>query len=182
MQRTHHFGSAHSCVSWYSVASMTYFPQDTPCWGSVLAGTATLLVSVLHGYCTPCFYCICNSWSISYSCFICGSYFTCDSCYVHCSCCTPYPVLVAWLHHPWSLNIPGHGGVIGISLWRGPGSFMFFFIKQGGLSFGYCLVKTLLMLAVQVPYGHKWQWHRGHCLYRDVVRHPGLSGLVQYLS
>ena len=73
-------------------------------------------------------------------------------------------------------------GIVGISLWRGPGSFVLFSIKRGGLSFGYCLVKMLLVLAVQVPYGCKWQWHWGHCLYWDIVHRPGLSGLVQYLS
>ena len=71
------------------------------------------------------------------------------------------------------------GGIIQISLWRGPGSFVLFSIKRGRLSFGYCLVETLLVLVVQVPHSCKQQWHR---LHRNVVRHPGLSGLVQYLS
>ena len=108
MWNAHHFGSVRSCVSWYSAAGMTYLPPDTPCWGSILAGTATLLVSVPHGYHAACSYCTCDSWSISYSCFICGSYFTCDSCYAPCS-CVPYPILIAWLCHPWSSSIPGHG-------------------------------------------------------------------------
>ena len=88
---------------------MTYPPLDTPCWGSVLTGTATLLVSVPRGYCAPYSYCVCDSWSVSYSCFNCGSYFACDSCYVPCSCCMPYPVLFAWLRHPWSSNVFSHG-------------------------------------------------------------------------
>ena len=70
---------------------------------------ATLLVSIPRGYCAPCSYCVCDSWSFSYSCFICGSYYACNSCYVPCSCCVPCPVLIAWLHHPWSSNVPGHG-------------------------------------------------------------------------
>ena len=81
----HHFRSVRSCVSWYSAAGVTYLPLDTPCQGSVLTGTATLLVSVPRGYHAPCSYCICDSWSVSYSCFICHSYFICDSCYVSCS-------------------------------------------------------------------------------------------------
>ena len=76
---------------------------------------------------------------------------------------------------------PG-GGIIRISLLRGPDSFALFSIKWGGLLFGYCLVEALLALAVQVSYGCKWQWHWGHHLYRDIACHPGLSGLVQYLS
>ena len=162
MCSAHHFGSVQSCVSWYSAASMTYLPLDTPCWGSVLAGTATLLVSIPHGYRAPCSYCICDSLSVSYSCFICGSYFTCNSCYAPCSCCTPYPILIAWLctpgprMSPVTVFVPGmlgmfpDGGIIGISLWRGSGSFMLFSIKRGGLSLGYCLVKMLLALAVLV--------------------------------
>ena len=83
---------------------------------------------------------------------------------------------------PSMLGVFPDGGIIGISLWRGPGLFALFSIKWGGLSFGYCLVETLLVLAVQVPYGCKRQWHQGHHLYWDIVCHPGLSGLVQYLS
>ena len=83
---------------------------------------------------------------------------------------------------PCMLGVFLDGGVVRISLWRGPGSFALFSIKQGGLSFGYCLVKMLLALAVQVPCGCKQQWHQGHHLHRDVVCRPGLSGLVQYLS
>ena len=83
---------------------------------------------------------------------------------------------------PCMLGVFPDGGIIRISLRRGPGSFVLFSIKRGGLSFGYCLVKMLLVLVVQVHCGCKQQWHRGHHLYRDVVHCPGLSGLVQYLS
>ena len=89
---------------------MTYLPLDTPCWGSHPhwdGHTPGFRTSWLP--CMPCSYCVCNSWSVSYSCFVCGSYFACDSCYMPCSCCMPYPILIAWLCHPWSLNIRGHG-------------------------------------------------------------------------
>ena len=44
---------------------------------------------------------------------------------------------------PFMLGMFPDGGIIGISLWRGPGSFVLFSIKRGGLSFGYSLIETL---------------------------------------
>ena len=70
---------------------------------------------------------------------------------------------------PSMLGMFQDGGIVGISLRRGPGLFALFSIKWGGLLFGYCLVETLLALAVQAPYGCKWQWHQGHHLYWDIV-------------
>ena len=175
-------GLLRSCVNWYLVAGGTYLPWGTPCSGSVLAGTATLLVSIPRGYCAPCSYCICDSWSVSYSCFICGSYLllaTLATCPALAACpiqfslpnfVTPGPRMSpVTVFAPSMLGMFPDGGVIRISLWRGPGLFALFSIKRGGLSFGYCLVETLLALAVQVPYSCKQQWHQGHRLYWDIV-------------
>ena len=83
---------------------------------------------------------------------------------------------------PSWLGVFRDGGIMGISLGRGLSLLALFTIEQGGLSFGYCLVKTLLALAIQVPYGRERQQHWGHRLYREVACHPGLSYLVQQLS
>ena len=166
MQHTHYFWSAHSCVNWYLAASGTYLPWGTPCLGSVLTEMATLLVSIPRGYCAPCSYCVCDSWSAYYSCFICGSYYACDSYYAACSCCVPCPVLIAWLCHAWSSNIPGHGlhalHVGYILRWghcqdqpvEGSWPVCIVFHHCSPLSFGHCLVQMLrVQVVLVVVYG-----------------------------
>ena len=52
---------------------------------------------------------------------------------------------------PFMLGVFLDGGIIGVSLWRGPGPFALFPIKQGRLPLGHCLIEALLVVAVQVP-------------------------------
>ena len=100
-------------MNWYWVVGGTDLPQGIPCLGSGLAGMAILPVCVPHDCCRPYSYCTYSFWSASYSCSAYDFCYICDSCYLPCcaSCSyyTPYPVPVAYLHHPWSLSIPIHG-------------------------------------------------------------------------
>ena len=79
---------------------------------------------------------------------------------------------------PSRLGVFCDGGIIRTGLGRGLSPLALFTVERRGLSFGYCLVKALLALAIQVPYSGEQQWHWGHRLYRNVTCHPGLPYLV----
>ena len=80
---------------------------------------------------------------------------------------------------PLMLGVILDGGVFAVGLWRGPGLFALLLIQRRRLLLCHSQIKALLALAVPVPNRGDWQWHRGHRLYWDIARCPGLSGLVQ---
>ena len=76
---------------------------------------------------------------------------------------------------PLMLGMIPDGGVFGVGLWRGPGSFALLLIQQRWLLLGHSLIKALLALAVPVPNQGDCQWHRSHQLYWDVACCPESS-------
>ena len=51
---------------------------------------------------------------------------------------------------PLMLGVIPDGGIFGVGLWRGPGSFALLLIQWRRLSLGHGLIKALLVLAVPV--------------------------------